>query len=166
MLCPVLPGGVCVHTAGRWEGVFSLCYLAASNPGLCPAVHPQLVTRICPPVKGHRDKHRHSSHCRHHTSETPNFWMCWSLSPFHSALSPPDHGSFSDPEYGMAGSSHAGCCIQLHLPPLPHSPQTNKEQPIWSSPHLWYNRTSSLKWMYPDTLSTIFFFLNLLFSTC
>ena len=62
----------------------------------------------------------------------------------------------------MAGSSPCwGCCTQLHLPPLPHSPQTNKGTAhLKLTPISGTTELLSLKWLYPDTLFTVFFSLT------
>ena len=79
------------------------------------------------------------------------FWVCRSAPPPHSALSPPDHWGLSDPECGMAGSSHAGV-----VAPAPSSSLSSLTQTTKVRAHLKATAISGttvllfLTCMYPD----------------
>lgn len=166
MLCPVLLGGVCTHGRQVGRGVLGVILLLLILVSVLQSSS-QLVTRTCPPVKGHRDKHRHSSHCRHHTSQKLLISGCVEAYP-HSIL-PCLHQTTDCSQILNMG------WLVPHMPgllyPTPSSSPSSLTPDQQRTAHLKLTPISgttellSLKWMYPDTLLTIFS-LNLLFSTC
>lgn len=155
--CPVLPGGVCTHgrQVGRgvlggilvaWILVSVLQFNSASHQDLSPSEGPQRQTSPFLTLQ------------TSHFSETPNFWMCWSLLPFHSA-------PVSTRPRIILRSWHGW--LVPHMPgllyPTPSSSPSSLTPDQQRTAHLKLTPISgttellSLKWMYPDTLSTIFF---------